>query len=85
MLFGLVTKRELREIEAKLNKRLEEAEWDAKAWYAKFRALYARIARASGAGVEESDRTEATTGETTTGVPADRVAAAKARFWRARR
>jgi hypothetical protein len=59
MPFGLVTKTYLERRVTELRKEIEAAEWDAKQWYAKFRALYARMMRAGEKAGDEATGTDA--------------------------
>src|SRR5439155_26495145 len=52
LMFGLVTRRELRELEERWKKKLEELEYEWADWYGKFRNLHARLAKR----VKDADR-----------------------------
>jgi hypothetical protein len=52
--FGIVTKRQLEQHVEELRREFERADFVAKEWYAKFRALYARLSRKVSTGDEEA-------------------------------
>lgn len=86
MPFGLVTKAMLKETEERLRHELEAAEWDAKQWYSKFRALYARMVKAAGTGDSMADSRSGDAVPPEGGAsPAATIEPERLRNWRARR
>src|SRR5439155_19479700 len=58
LMFGLVTRRELRELEERWKKKREELEYEWADWYGRFRTLHARLAKPA----KEADRAPAEDG-----------------------
>jgi hypothetical protein len=92
MPFGLVTKSYLKQREEDLRREFEKADFVAKEWYAKFRALYARLSRLTHANDDpgtDGGAGAVRPGEAAGESPAGPVGAdpdpAKVMRWRARR